>query len=353
MRKSVAALLLAVVFVMFVSLSPVSGAEVIKLKVAEFNPSVHPTSGLAQKFCEEINKRSNGRVELSFYPGGILLSAAKMFAGVTQGIADIGFSHIAYTRGRFPVTEVLELPLGFPSGFVAGQVCNDFYEKFKPPEWNGVHVFHFFTTGPALVQTTSKPVKTLEDLKGVKIRATGQASEVVKALGGTPVPIEMPDLYESLRRGVIDGAMLDLSPLKYYKFADVIKYATASWRVGTIFIFYSVMNTNKWNSLPPDIKKIFTDVASEMREKQVVLWDQMSIESRDFFKNQGGQIIPLSDAETAKWANAVEPVIAGYKKDMISKGYKQAEVDGWINYVKERIEYWKRQEKEKGMPSVF
>ena len=352
MRKGMVFFFLLVLFV-FSAHSLVSGADVIKLKVAEFNPATHPTSGLAQKFCEEINKRTNGRVELSFYPGGILLTAPKMFAGVTQGIADIGFSHVAYTRGRFPVTELFELPLGFPSSFVAGQAYNDFYEHFKPAEWNGVHVFHFYTTAPALVQTTSKPIRTLEDLKGVKIRATGQSSEVVKALGGTPVPVEMPDLYESLRRGVIDGATLDLSPLKYYKFADVMKYVTTSWRVGTMYIFYCVMNTNKWNSLPPDIKKIFTDAASELREKQVVLWDQIGMEGRDYFKSQGGQIVSLSDAETARWVKAVEPVIAAYKKDMVSKGYKEAEVDGWISYAKERIEYWKKWEKEKGMPSVF
>jgi TRAP-type transport system periplasmic protein len=352
MRKGLMLFVSVVAFIFFVC-SLVSAAEVIKLKVAEFNPATHPTSVLAQKFCEEVNKRTNGRAELSFYPGGILLSAPKMFAGVTQGIADIGFSHVAYTRGRFPVTEMFELPLGFPSSFVAGQAYNDFYEKFKPPEWNGVHVFHFYTTAPSLVQTTSKPIKTLEDLKGVKIRATGQSSEVVKALGGTPVPIEMPDLYESLRRGVIEGATLDLSPLKYYKFADVIKYVTASWRVGTQYIFYCVMNANKWNSLPPDIKKILADTALEMREKQVVLWDQIGIEGRDFFKAQGGQIVPLSDTEVAKWVKAVEPVITAYKKEMVSKGYKEAEIDGWLTYTRERIEYWKKQEKEKGMPSLF
>jgi TRAP-type C4-dicarboxylate transport system substrate-binding protein len=352
MKKGIVFFVAVVLFV-FSACTLVIGADVIKLKVAEFNPSTHPTSVLAQKFCEELNKRTNGRVELSFYPGGILLTAPKMFAGVTQGIADIGFSHIAYTRGRFPVTELFELPLGFPSSFVSGQSCNDFYNKFKPAEWNGVHVFHFYTTSPALVQTTSKPIRTLEDLKGVKIRATGLSSEVVKALGGTPVPIEMPDLYESLRRGVIEGATLDLSPLKYYKFADVIKYATASWRVGTQYIFYCVMNTNKWNSLPQDIKKIFTDTASELLEKQIVLWDQMGLETRDFFKSQGGQIIPVSDTEMVKWIKAVDPVIVAYKKDMVSKGYKEAEIDGWIGYIKERIEYWKNQEKEKGMPSVF
>jgi TRAP-type C4-dicarboxylate transport system substrate-binding protein len=88
-----------------------------------------------------------------------------MFNGIVTGIADMGLSHTGYTRGRFPVTEVFDLPLGFPSGYVAAQVSNDFYKKFKPAEWDNVHVLYFATSGPLIIQTINKPVKTLEDLK--------------------------------------------------------------------------------------------------------------------------------------------------------------------------------------------
>jgi len=83
------------------------------------------------------------------------------------------------------------------------------------------------------------------------------------------------------------------------------------------------------------------------------LWDQMDIEGRDLFTSQGGKMIYLSDAEAAKWVKAVEPTIGDYKKNMVSKGYKEAEIDEWMKYIKERIEYWHKEQKKKGIPSAF
>jgi TRAP-type C4-dicarboxylate transport system substrate-binding protein len=352
MKKSAALFFSAVVLILMTS-SVVSSAEVIKLKSANYLPPTHKMSLLGQKFCEEVNKRSNGRVEITYYPGGTVLSPAKMYNGVVTGIADMGFSHIGYTRGRFPVMEVFDLPLGFPSGYVAAQVSNDFYNKFKPSEWDNVHVLYLATSGPLIIQTVNKPVKTLQDLKGLKIRATGATSDVVKALGALPVPLEMPDVYESLRRAVIDGVMVDLSTFKYWKFAEVEKYATASWQLGTGITFYFVINKEKWNSLPTDIQKIFTDVSFEIMNQQAALWNEMDIEGSDLFKSTGGQILTLTDAEAARWVKAVEPVIGAYKKDMVSKGHKASDVDSWVKYIKERIEYWKKEEKKRAIPAPF
>jgi TRAP-type transport system periplasmic protein len=352
MRKCITLLLIAGLFVL-APLTPVRGAEVIKLKAANYLPVTHKMSLLTGWFCDEVKKRTNGRVEITYYPGGTLLSPVKMYDGVVTGIADMGVSHISYTRGRFAVMEVFDLPLGFPSGWVATHVSSDFYDKYKPAEWNDVQVLYVNTSGPLILQTISKPVKTLEDLKGLKLRATGQMSDVIKALGGVPVPLEMPDVYDSLRRAVIDGITVDLSTLKYWKFAEVIKYVTADWRLGTGYTFYFVMNKNKWNALPPDIQKVFTEVASETREKQAALWNEMDIEGTDVFKTAGGQIIPLSDAEAAKWIKAVEPVMADYKKSMVAKGRKEADVDGWLSTIRERIEYWRKEEKQRKIPAPF
>src|SRR5271157_6074904 len=86
---------------------------------------------LFEKFCEEIKNRTGGRVQVSYYPGGTLLTAPKMAAGVATGIADIGLSNCGYTRGRFPVMEVMELQLGYPSSYIGTYAATDFYEKFK------------------------------------------------------------------------------------------------------------------------------------------------------------------------------------------------------------------------------
>jgi len=352
MRKGITLLLLLIVFV-FAAHSIAGAADVIKLKAANYLPPTHKMSLLTGWFCDEIKKRTNGRVEITYYPGGTLLNPVQMFNGVVTGITDMGVSHIDYTRGRFPVMEVFDLPLGFPSGWVATQVSSDFYNKFKPSEWDSVHVLYVNTTGPLILETISKPVKTLEDLKNLKIRATGQMADVMKALGALPVPLQMPDVYEALRRAVLDGIIVDLSTLKYWKFAEVIKYVTANWQLGTGYTFYFVINKNKWNNLPPDIQKIFTEVAIETKDKQAALWNEMDLEGTNLFKSVGGQILPLSDAEAARWIKAVEPVMTAYKKDMVSKGHKGTDVDSWVSYIKERIEYWRKEEKKRGIAAPF
>ncbi len=352
MKRSLAFLLTAVL-VPLVTHSLVHGAEPVKLKAANYLPVTHKMSVLTGWFCDEVKKRTNGRLETAYYGGGTLLSPVKMYDGVVTGIADMGFSHIQYTRGRFPVTEVFDLPLGFPSGWVATQTVSEFYDKYRPKEWDEVHVLYLTTSGPLILQTVSKPVKTLEDLKGLKIRATGRITDVVKALGAVPIPLEMPDVYESLRRGVIEGIMVDLSTLKYWKFAEVVKYVTSMWRLGTGITFYFVMNKNKWNGLSPDLQKTVTEVAAEAREKQGALWNEMDLEGTDLFKSQGGQVLPLSDAEVFKWTKAVEPVIAEYRKAMVARGQKEAEVNGWLKFIAERIDHWKKEEKQRKIPAPF
>ena len=352
MRKK-AVLVMTVASFLLLTFSLTCSADVIKLKFANYFPPTHMNAVMLGKYSEELNKKLAGKVEITQYAGGTLLSAPKMAAGVASGIADLGFSHCSYSRGRFPVMEVMELPLGFPSSWIATHVANDFYDKFKPKEWDSFHPLMFATSPPTVIQTLKKPVKTLDDLKGLKIRGTGRIGDIVKALGATPMPIEMTDLYEALRRGVIDGNLGNYEQLKGWKTGELLKYNTASWKVGSVFAFYVVMNKNKWNSLPADVQKVITEHTKDFLARWSVEWNNIDIEGREYFLKQGGQIIPISDAEQAKWAKAAEPVTADFKKDLIAKGYKAAEVDSWLAFIKERVEYWKGQEKAKKIPTAY
>lgn len=348
--------LTVLVFIVAVVLSayaPSYAADVIKLKFANFFPPTHMNSTMLGKWCDELNKKLGGKVEITQYTGGTLLTAPKIAGGVATGIADIGFAHTAYSRGRFPVTEIMELPLGFPSSYIATHVANDFYDKFKPKEWNSYQPLMFSTSPPNVMQTLSKPVKSLEELKGLKIRGTGRIGDIVKALGATPVPIEMADIYDSLRRGTLEGNLGPLEQLKGWKTGEVQKFTTASWKVGSVFPFYVVMNKNKWNALPADAKKIIMNHSKEFIERWAVEWNNIDIEGREYFIKQGGKIVPLTDAESDRWVKAAQPVIAEFKKDMTSKGYKAAEVDSWLKFIHERIEYWKGQEKTKKIPTAY
>lgn len=328
-------------------------AEPIKLKFANYFPVIHKNTVLGQLFCDEIKKRTGGRVEISYYPGGTLLTAPKMPAGVSTGISDIGLSHCGYSRGRFPVMELMELPIGSPSAYVSTHVANDFYDRFKPREWNDYYPLMFSTSPPAVLQTIAKPVRTLEELKGLKIRGTGRIGDLVKTLGATPMPVEMVDLYEALRRHVIDGNFGPMEQLKGFKIGEVIKYTTACWKIGTSYTFYVVMNRSKWNGLPEDIKKIFQETADEFKDKWAVMWNEIEIEGMQFLNSQGGQILQLSDAEAARWVKASQPVVEEFKKDLMAKGYTKNEIDSWLAFTKERIEYWKGQEKERKIATPY
>jgi TRAP-type C4-dicarboxylate transport system substrate-binding protein len=225
-------------------------------------------------------------------------------------------------------------------------VANDFYNKFKPKEWDNLHILYFHACGPNVVYTTKTPVKKLEDMSGVKLRAVSRVADVVKALGGTPMPVEMADIYESLNKGVVQGSYGPFEQIGGYKLADLVKHATPALPVGSVFTFYVAMNKNKWNSLPADIKKIFEEVAAEWIEKQAVTWDGIDMEAIDYFKKGGGQIYSLSTEEAPKWKKAVAPVFADYTNDMTGKGFKKAEIDSWIEFVQERIAYWQQKQKE-------
>lgn len=331
----------------------VAAEQPIKLKYSNFLPATHPFTALGQQFCDEIKKRTNGRVEITYLPGGILTSATKVYDGVVNGVSDMGLSHIGYTRGRFPVTEMLDLPVGYSSGYVATQVKDDFYNKFKPKEWNDVHVLHFFAPGPQIIATKTKPVKKLEDLKGLKIRGAGRVGDTVKALGATPVPVEMGDAYDGLQRGVVDGTMDAMETWKGWKLGELLKHATLSQRgAGLVFTFYVIMSKDKWDALPEDIQKVFTQVAAEWKDKYGVTSNQIDIAGRDFFKEKGGQFYPLSGQEVAKWQKATNVLMEQYSKDLQAKGIKKSEIDGQRKFIQDRIAYWSKQEKDLKIPSA-
>ncbi len=284
-----------------------------------FFPPTHAQAKAADSWAKEIEKRSAGKVKISVFPGGTLTPADQCYDGVVKGISDIGMSAFAYTRGRFPQMEVLDLPLGYPNGRVATRVANDFYLAMKPKALANVKVLYLHAHGPGLLHT-KKPVKTLEDLKGMKIRSTGFSAKVVSALGGVPVAMPQGETYEALSKGIADGTIGPIEVLKGWKQGEVIKSTTDCFDVGYTTAFFVVMNLKKWNSLPPDVRKVFEDVSREWIDVHGNAWDEADKEGRAFTKSLGNQVIPLSAQESARWKKAVRPTIDEYVKDAEKKG---------------------------------
>ena len=297
----------------------------VKLNYSVFFPAPHKNAVLATEWAKEIEKRTNGRVQITVFPGGTLTPADKCYDGVVKGISDIGFSVLAYTRGKFPLTEVSDLPLGIKSGLVASKAINEYYKKFKPKELDEVKVMYLHGHGPGILHT-KKGVTKLEDLKGMKIRCTGMAAKIVTALGGVPVAMPMGETYDALSRGVVDGSMAPYEALQGWKWGEVVRFTTENFGSSYSTGMFVVMNKDKWNSLPPDIQKIIEQVNQEYIEKQGKLWDEIDKAGRDATIKLGNQIVPLSQDEDWKWQKAVKPLLDEYQKNMKDKGLPGEEV---------------------------
>jgi len=345
--------MIVVLALIFGACSFADAADPIKLKFASGFPPMHRNTAMMEKFSKELTGRSNGKLEITHLGGGTLLSQPKMATGIQTGIADFGMTHISYSAGRFPVSEVMELPIGFPSPWVGAHAMIDFYEKFKPKDFNA-YQFLMVSSSPLCVpQTLKKPVKTLEDFKGMKIRAQGRIADGTAALGGTPMPLEIVDVYEALRRGVLDGNLGNYEMMKGFKFGELLKYVTAAVDVSMVNVFYVVMNKSKFNSLPPDMKKLVIDFSKEFNEEWARSWNEIEIEGKEVFLKEGGQILSLTPEESGRWVKAVAPVLDKYKKDMVSKGHKGEDIDGWIKFLKERTQYWKEQQTARKIQSAY
>ncbi|MDZ7697654.1 MAG: TRAP transporter substrate-binding protein [Deltaproteobacteria bacterium] len=328
MKKTVFICFLAVIVGMaFMSVgSQTAQAEPIKLTYSNFFPPTHIQSKLAEAWCQEVEKRTNGKVKVEYYPGGTLTKAAQCYDGVVQGLSDIGFSVLAYTRGRFPVMSAVDLPLGYTSGKVATQVINEVYEKFDPKELKDTEVMYLHAHGPGLIHTKGKAVRKLEDMKGLKLRGHGTSAKVVSALGGTPVPKPMPETYQMLQKGVVEGGVFPFEADKGWKLGEVTDYITADFSAAYTTSFFVVMNKDKWNALPPDVQKTIKEINKEWIKKHGQAWDTSDMEGIYFFLNQGGQIIGLDDEESLRWKKAVAPIAEDYIKTLNEKGFNGDEI---------------------------
>jgi TRAP-type C4-dicarboxylate transport system substrate-binding protein len=310
---------LVVVVFCFAMSNSQAQTKTFKLTYSHFWPVGHPQSNLIADWGKEIEKRTNGKVIVTVFPGGTLTPADKCYDGVVRGISSVGSSALSYTRGRFPLMEAIDLPLGYKNATVATNLANAAYKKFQPKELNDVKVMYFLGHGPGLFHT-KKPVRNLEELKGLKIRTTGLGAKIVAAFGATPVAMTMGETYEALSKNVVDGSSAPMAALEGFKWGEVVKYTTENFRSSYTAVFFVVMNKNMWASLPSDIQKIIEDINEEWIRKTGPVWDNYDKGGREFALKLGNKFIPLSNEEEERWVQKVAPVLEDYKKEMKKKG---------------------------------
>ena len=293
----------------------------IELKLAHFWPAAHPAEKeLAQGWADAIYEATDGQITVTTYPGETLLKAAEIYDGVVTGIADVGISCFAYTRGRFPLSEVFELPgIVYSNSKVASKVAWEGLKELNPAEISDTEMMMVLTTGPGDL-ITKAPIRRLEDLQGLEIRATGLSAKTLEALGAIPVAMPQSDAYESLAKGVVKGNLSVIEVLEGWRQAEVVEYVTFTpFLYNTLF--YMTMSKDVWNSLPPDLQEIIRDVNEKFHEEVAIgLWDKQVESALKFAEEFNLELINLSDEEMAKWMVLIEPIQEDFVAEMEAKG---------------------------------
>jgi len=312
---------------------PTVSAAPITLNYANFPPA--PTFPCVQmeRWKKEVEKRTNGKVAINTFPGGTLLGAKNMMDGVIAGTADIGMVVTAYQPGRFMVTNATSLPLDFPNAVVASLTLWDFYKKYQPAEFSKVKVLTMFANAPAQIYA-KVPVRNLNDLKGLQLRASGGVSQVLKALGAAPVGMPQSETPEALQKGVVKGAVSSLETLKDFKYAEICKYVTIL--NGPIYPFAVVMNMNSWNKLPKDVQAVFDELGPQQSVWTGTYMDKHVVDSVAWSKKTHNiEIIELSKEEKHKWDKLLEPITGKWIENANAKGLPAEQILNDIKAIRD------------------
>lgn len=301
----------------------VHAQQPIKLR---FYYHASPTGGQSyflQDWIKKLKEATKGRLDIVFYPGATLGPPTEAYEMVKSGVVDIACVIIGFFPGRFPLSDVVQLPfLDLHSAAVASRVYWGLYEKFPEfrAEYPGVKVLALYCDSPTPIGA-NRPIRTMEDIKGLKIRAlTGSPTEMLKTLGGTPVLMTPGDIYTSVERKVLDGWMWSWEGCVGAKLYEVTDYYTSA---NTYQPALSVlMNVAAWNKLPPDIQKIMENytgaAASDFYGKEFDRYNQMNKAQVQAMK--GKTFVDLSPAEIKRWKETLRPIWDKWVANAEAKG---------------------------------
>jgi TRAP-type C4-dicarboxylate transport system substrate-binding protein len=303
------------------NLSGAAAAETIDLKFSSPWPPQHPQHTMViLPWAQKINELSGGRVKVTLFPGEALGKAADHYDMAAKGICDIALTNPMYTPGRFHLLSAFWLPFMVTTAENTSVALWKTYEKYFQNEFKDVKVLWMYVHAPGQIFTREKPIKTSGDLKGMKIRATNPSvQESLKLLGASPVAIPVPDVYNALERGVVDGTAMPFEGLYVFKQHEVVKY-------GVICDLYTmtfpiVMNKAKFESLPPDIQKIIDDTTGlEISRKAGNVYDKAEASMKQKVLDYGVKVNNLPPKDLADWRLKGQKIRDQWIKETTSEG---------------------------------
>jgi TRAP-type C4-dicarboxylate transport system substrate-binding protein len=309
---------------LFLLSSPLAKAEAKSVELSfagTFPPKASPYRKAFLPWSKEVEKRTNGKVKVKFYFTQTLAKDKDQYDAVVDGIADMGWMAHSMKPGRFPLISVMELPFLSPSTFVGAQVIGDLYNKYPQirKEHDDVHLLFLWTTLPYEIHTSKKPVRKLEDIRGMKLACPPGAAATLQMLGATPVTMGLSDVYQAAQKGVTDGVAFAWGIFKARKIYEVTKYHTNIHLGG--LPYWSAMNKRTWNKLSPDIQETITRITTEMMPETLcrAVTGEMQ-KGIKIVRERGQEVIEVSPKERARWVAVSRPAYDKWLKDMERKG---------------------------------
>jgi TRAP-type transport system periplasmic protein len=293
-----------------------------ELNVAGFLGAQHFMTQWLVKWTERLEKGSNGRLTFKHFWGASMAPAPGHYDLARSGQADVAWFLHGGTPGRFPLTELVNLPYMVGSAEIGTKVLNDagLRAKFLDAEHRGVKVLLLHTHQPGNVHTTKKPIKAADDMKGMRIRfAAPTIRDFVAALGGTPVGVPPTEQVEQLQKGGIDGTFIDYGGAGIaFKMGGTIKYSTEMYSYVTSFGL--AMNPETYAKLPADLKKLVDDSVRGVEKEVGEGWDALDAIGKKALVDGGAQPIRLSKEEDARFRRIGTQVTEAKIKELDGKG---------------------------------
>lgn len=302
-------------------------AQTITLKVHHFlNAQTIQHTVMLKTWCDNIAKDSNNRLNCQIYPsmqlGG---TPPQLFDQARDGVADVVWTLPGYSAGRFPKMEVFELPFMMTNAEATSRAVWDYYEAHATDEFKDVKVLAMHVHGPGNIFTAKKQIKTMEDIKGLKLRApTRLTNKLLAKLGATPVGMPVPAVPDALSKGVIDGAVIPYEVGPSIKIDELAKFTAEPDRTSPALyttVFVVPMNKAKYDSLPADLKAVIDKNSG--RELSAFLGKTQGdndVPGKQKMIAGGHTITVIEKAELASWKKASDSIDDEWIADMNKRG---------------------------------
>jgi TRAP-type C4-dicarboxylate transport system substrate-binding protein len=333
----VCAIVLAAVIFLAMGISSDCNAQAAKTWKLKFWCE-HPRSlfGMDEldALVKDIEKRTNGRVVVTAYWGESLVARKEVVAWLRNGMVDMGRFATMMNPGEFPVADVASLPFTLLKDEQIPKVFGLLYKRGLMPEYesSGIHAGAFVTSGTQQIIFKKKPVTKLEDFKGLMIRSqTPLTNDLLAALGATPVAIGSGEVYMSLDRGVVDGALSAPGFMAIAKWNEVAKYFLDQ-PLYSGMLFYGV-NKKVWDSFPDDIKTIMTKWFSDVEAWETKHNGVVDKKFRDELKQKGVVFNAITPEELSRWKNATQPIVDKFVKSLSDKGLQGQKIYDTVKEV--------------------